>query len=88
MTSNHRCVTVPRFDVCHGQIIDSGERKSLRLLIDLALAGQSIKLVFDYLLLVNDSDSQTFEDIKCSLRVSMWLLFINVNQLVATEEKL
>ena len=88
MTSNHRCVTVPRFDVCHGQVIDSGERKSLRLLIDLALAGQSIKLVFDYLLLVDDSDGQTLEDVKSCLRVSMRLLFINVDQLVATEEEL
>ena len=88
MTSNHRWVTVPSFDICHGQVIDSGERKSLRLLIDLALAGQSIKLVFDYLLLVNDSDCQTLKDVKSSLRVSMWFLFINVDQLVATKEEL
>ena len=88
MTSDHRWVAVPSLDVCHGQVIDSGERESLRLLIDLALAGQSIKLVFDYLLLIDDSDGQTLEDVKGSLRVRMWLLFINVDQLVATEEEL
>ena len=84
MTSNHRWVAVPSLDVCHWQVVDSGERKGLRLIIDLALAGQSIKLVFDYLLLVDDSDCQTLEDVKGSLRVRMWLLFINIDQLVAT----